>query len=34
MVWLSLDELHTRPDITEEILDWSERAIRAIAHRT
>ena len=31
MVWLGLDEIRSRPDITEEIVDWSERAVAFVA---
>jgi 8-oxo-dGTP pyrophosphatase MutT (NUDIX family) len=31
MVWMSLDDLHSLSDITDEILDWSERAIRTLS---
>jgi 8-oxo-dGTP pyrophosphatase MutT (NUDIX family) len=31
MTWLSLDDIRTRTDITEEILDWSTRAIEFVA---
>lgn len=34
MHWFTMAELHAREDITEEILAWSERAIRAYAAAT
>jgi hypothetical protein len=31
MVWMSLAELRAHEDLTEEVLDWAERAIKAFA---
>jgi 8-oxo-dGTP pyrophosphatase MutT (NUDIX family) len=31
MVWMSLAELQAHEDMTEEVLDWAERAIQAFA---
>jgi 8-oxo-dGTP pyrophosphatase MutT (NUDIX family) len=33
MVWMSLDDIRSRTDITEEIADWAERAIAAVPSR-
>ena len=30
MVWFSLDDIRSHADITEEIVDWSERAIASV----
>ena len=31
MVWLTLEDIRSRDDITKEILDWSERAISIVS---
>lgn len=31
MIWMDLDTIREDPDVTEEIVDWSERAITSVA---